>query len=114
MVRKLCERKTAGEAVSVVGIVRSDKAKQQLLKDVSGAGLDAADVRVVPGYEKQALKEAMAGCDKMVILTSAKPKLVVSSLFGVMWNKYVPPFPSIARTRDDLEQGWKCQETLHP
>ena len=87
VVRKLSERKAAGEAVSVVGIVRSEKSKQQLLKQLPS--VDASDVKVVPGYEKDALKEAMAGCDRLVILTSAKPKLVVSSLFGVMWNKYV-------------------------
>jgi len=114
VVRKLSERKAAGEAVSVVGIVRSEKSKQQLLKQLPS--VDASDVKVVPGYEKDALKEAMAGCDRLVILTSAKPKLVVSSLFGVMWNKYVMQKAGVKPSfyyqegQEPKQVDWVCQK----
>jgi len=87
VVRKICERSELGEKIDVLAVVRSDAAKKQLLTQVPQ--LEEAKVRVCPSFEKDPLVEAFEGCDKLVVLTSSKPKLVFTSLFGVMFSKYI-------------------------
>lgn len=87
VVRKICERSELGEKIDVIAVVRSEAAKKQLLTQVPQ--LKEEKVRVCESFGKETLVEAFEGCDKLVVLTSSKPKLVFSSLFGVMFNKYI-------------------------
>ena len=83
VVRKIVEHKEH----EVVAVVRSEAAKKQLLGQVPQ--LQDESISICESFEKDKLKEAFATCDKLVILTSSKPKLVFSSLFGVMFQKYI-------------------------
>jgi len=87
VVRKLLERKSKGENLDVVAVVRSEASKQQLLKQLPDVAEEA--MVKVDAFQKESLSETFKGCDKLVVLTSSKPKLQFSSLPGVLWQKFV-------------------------
>ena len=80
VVRKLLEN-----SIGQKSVVRSEASKAKLKAAVPA--VDPANVEVVESFEKASLVPAFQGCTHLVILTSSQPKLVVSSLFGVMWGK---------------------------
>lgn len=75
-----------GDAESVVPIVRSEAAKKALVNKI---GASHEEKVVVSSYDAQSLEGCFQGCQKLVILTSSKPKLVFTSLFGVMFKKFI-------------------------
>ena len=75
----------AADEDSVTGIVRSEAAKKALVDKI---GI-SEDKVVVSSYDAKSLEECFQGCTKLIILTSSKPKVVFTSLFGVMFKKFV-------------------------
>ena len=69
-------RKLLAASVDVRPVVRSEASKAKLKAAVPA--VDPANVEVVECFEK---------ASHLVILTSSMPRIIVSSLFGVVWGK---------------------------
>ncbi|QDZ23754.1 NAD(P)-binding domain-containing protein [Chloropicon primus] len=105
--RKLVER-----SKGFVAVVRSEHSKAKLLKGTPG--LKPGDVLVCSSFCKDELVHAFQGCEQLVILTSAMPKLALSSLPGVIFSKLmgrkgVRPSFYFAEGQSPKEVDWLMQ-----
>ena len=82
VVRKLLEKK---EKFELVAVVRSESAKKELLSQ----GVPFQSIKKCETYGVDALAGIFKGCEKLIILTSSKPKLVFTSLFWVILGKFM-------------------------
>eukprot|EP00191_Tetraselmis_sp_GSL018_P010992 CAMPEP_0177600220 /NCGR_PEP_ID=MMETSP0419_2-20121207/13486_1 /TAXON_ID=582737 /ORGANISM="Tetraselmis sp., Strain GSL018" /LENGTH=311 /DNA_ID=CAMNT_0019093157 /DNA_START=333 /DNA_END=1268 /DNA_ORIENTATION=+ len=82
VLKKLLEK---GDAFSVRGLVRTEQSAGKLANETSLSkdSIFVADVTQGP----EALAEAMSGCEAVVLCTSAVPKLILWSLFPVLWSR---------------------------
>ena len=82
VLKKLLEGR---DGFDVRGLVRTEKSRQRLAKEVG------SDVELVVGdvSDPASLKAAMSGCDKLVILTSAKPQIMKRSIVFMMLRKVI-------------------------
>jgi len=87
VLKKLAQRKDEYE---VRGMVRTEKSRQKLRKEVP-----EGDAELVVGNVSSAedVSKAMAGCDQLVVASSATPRIQKRSILKIMFKKLVKQDP---------------------
>ena len=94
------------DSVMPVGLVRSKKARKTLIK----AGASPEQIVSADVTSAEAMSGAMAGCDAVVLCTSAVPKINIRSLASVMFKKTVLRRKEAGRPTFRFAEGGTPQE----